>query len=181
MAFPYHSRRSVRLPDFDYSSPGAYFVTICTKDWENLFGEINDGEMILSRFGETARKCWQEILAHYPFIELDEYVIMPNHIHGILFIRDKINVGANNHSPIPIIRSPGWKGSNGTSETIGAVIRGFKIGVTKWSRSNTEIYAIWQRNYFESVIRNESELNAIRKYIYENPLKWDLDHERNHL
>ena len=106
----------------------------------------------------------------FPHVALDEFIVMPNHIHGIIIINDT-NVGANNHSPLQInrFRSP--------SKTIGSIIRGFKIGVTKWFRKSTNTYNVWQRNYYEHVIRNEKELSKIREYITNNPLKWQLDRE----
>ncbi len=164
-----HHRRSIRLKGYDYSQPGAYFVTICTKNRKCLFGNVFDGKIILNDAGQIAQKCWSGIPDHYPNVILDEFVIMPNHIHGIIII----NVGANNHSPLQngsqqsLFRSP--------SRTIGSIIRGFKIGITKWFRQNTDLYDIWQRNYYEHIIRNEQELNKIREYIINNPLKWELD------
>lgn len=166
-----HLRRSIRLKDYDYTQPGAYFITICTHDHAHLFGEIVDGEMHFSNGGGIANACWQEIPNHFPQVELDEYIVMPNHIHGILWIVDKGNdsktVGAKNLLPLQL--------PHGTSKTIGSVVRGFKIGVTKWFRQHTATSIIWQRNYYEHVIRNEHALNAIRRYIVENPSRWHLD------
>ncbi|MFA4954841.1 MAG: hypothetical protein WC641_06025 [Patescibacteria group bacterium] len=126
--------------------------------------------MILNDFGHAVEGFWNEIPKHFPFIELNEHVIMPNHVHGILIIRDYDSVGANNHSPLR--ETP-----NGTSGTIGSVVRGFKIGATKWSRTKTNIHNVWQRNYHERVIRDERELFETRKYILDNPLKWGMDPE----
>ncbi|MEM2174632.1 MAG: transposase, partial [Candidatus Micrarchaeia archaeon] len=147
----YH-RRSIRLKGYDYSQPGAYFITICTKDRKCLFGNVIDGKMILNDAGHIAQKCWLEIPDHYPNVILDEFIIMPNHIHGIIII----NVGANNNSPRQINNnSPRQANDNSPqpslfrspSGTIGSIVRGFKIGVTKWFRQNTNIYDVWQRNY----------------------------------
>ncbi len=147
-----------------------YFVTVCTNNHHFLFGHIAEDRMILNNAGRFVNKCWLEIPEHFPHVALDEFIIMPNHIHGIIIIND-INVGANNYSPLQInqFRSP--------SKTIGSMIRGFKIGVTKWFRKNTNVYNIWQRNYYEHIIRNERKLNKIREYIISNPVKWLLDRE----
>lgn len=123
-----------------------------------------------------ARQCWRAIPDHFPLVELDEFVIMPNHVHGILWIA---GVGANNHSPLhsplPPSRSP--QHPRGTSKTIGSVVRGFKIGVTKWMRENHFDGSVWQRNYYEHVIRDDESLNLIRQYILDNPARWMNDHD----
>jgi REP element-mobilizing transposase RayT len=195
-----HHRRSIRLQGYDYSQPGIYFITLCTYNRECLFGEILNGEMRLNEFGKMTNQCWLEIPNHFPQTELDEFVIMPDHIHGIIILNDIVGaknvgtkivgvqnvgtkiVGAKNFSPLPMptpipiptpernitpFRSP--------SKTIGSIIRGFKIGVTKWFRQNTDIYVVWQRNFYEHIIRNEVELNRIRQYIIDNPKKWKTD------
>jgi len=164
-----HHRHSLRLQGFDYSQEGAYFVTVCLQDRACLFGDISDGKMILNDAGLMAEKCWHEIPAHFPHIELDEFVIMPNHIHGILSITTA--VGAKNVSPLPSQQM------HGPSKTIGSVIRGFKIGVTKWMRQNTPVYNVWQRNYYEHIIRDDASLNLIRQYIMDNPARWAEDEE----
>jgi len=125
--------------------------------------------MVLNDAGFIAEKCWNEIPAHFPHIELDEFVIMPNHVHGILSITAA--VGAKNVSPLPSQQM------HGPSKTIGSVIRGFKIGVTKWMRQNTPVYSVWQRNYYEHIIRDDASLNLIRQYIMENPSRWTEDEE----
>ena len=145
--------------------------------------------MQLNNFGRIAKKYWQEIPKHYPNFILDEFIIMPNHVHGILLIKhndDNKTVGANNHSPFSgVAPFPLWANDYsplqeqqkrmGTSKTIGSVVRGYKIGVTKWFRQNTNIYLVWQRNYWERIIRNKIELNNIRQYIKGNPSKWQDD------
>jgi len=169
---PQRNRRSIRLQGYDYSQAGAYFVTVCTRNRACLFGAIVDGQMVLNDAGRAAKQCWNDIPVHFPHVELDEWVIMPNHIHGILVVLD--TVGANNYSPLQtnaILRP------RGTSKTIGSVIRGFKIGVTKWMRQHTTIHDVWQRNYFEHIVRNDASLNRIREYIANNPLQWEWDRE----
>ncbi len=169
---PQRNRRSIRLKGYDYSQAGIYFVTICTQNRELLFGEVVNRKMVLNDAGRVAEKCWYAIPEHFPHVGLGTFVVMPNHIHGILLINDK-TVGAKNFSPPQSDQNP-----SGTSQTIGSVIRGFKIGVTKWMRQNTEFYNIWQRNYHEHIIRNEDELNRIRKYITDNPAKRVSDREK---
>jgi REP element-mobilizing transposase RayT len=194
---PKYHRRSIRLKGYDYTQTGAYFVTIVTKDRQYLFGEIVDGKMRSNDAGRIVEQCWLEIPTHFPHVALDAYIIMPNHIHGILWIVETMPVepvGAKNFSPplTPSTISPQppsdtepQPASNppphGTSKTIGSVVRGFKIGVTKWFRQNTKIYTVWQRNYYEHIIRNAESLQRIRAYIATNPLRLAMDYENHAL
>ena len=170
-----HRRRSIRLKGYDYNQAGAYFVTICTHDRVFLFGQIENGEMTSSEPGHMVEQYWNEIPAHFPHVELDAFVIMPNHVHGILLITEP--VGAKNFSPPPPPRPSPQRQRPGTSKTVGSVIRGFKIGVTKWMREHTLIPNVWQRNYYEHIIRDEADLNRVREYIAANPARWDEDDE----
>ena len=176
---PVRNRRSVRLRGYDYSQAGAYFITICAQNRRCLFGSIAEGTMALNDAGRAVAACWLQIPDHFPHVELDEYVVMPNHIHGIVII-----VGANNYSPVqsnhdsPVQsnnHSPLQKHPTGTARTIGSMVRGFKIGVTQWYRQRSVPSKIWQRNYWDHIIRNESELNRIRQYILNNPMQWEQD------
>ncbi|NEX14063.1 MAG: transposase [Prosthecochloris sp.] len=174
-------RKHLRLPEYDYAQEGVYFVTVCTQDKKCLFGDVVDTAMVLNDAGEMVKRCWQEIPVHFPHVALDCFVVMPNHVHGIVFIGDASGiVGAKNFSPLrfskPCNNIQNQRPS-GTSKTIGSIVRGFKIGVTKWMRQNTSTHKVWQRNYFERVIRNERELHEMQAYITNNPLKWTLDHE----
>ena len=179
-------RRSIRLTNYDYRQAGAYFVTICTHSRLPLFGDVVGDEMRLNEAGQMVWECWKAIPDHYPHTKTDAFIVMPNHVHGIIFIGDDMHelkhgsiadVGANNYSPLQPVeqqfRSP--------SRTLGSIVRGFKIGVTKWFRANTDIAAVWQRNYYEHVIRNEAALHNIRHYIVHNPAKWadDPDNPKN--
>lgn len=163
-----HHRRSIRLKGYDYTRAGLYFITICCADRRSLFGRVENGVMILNEAGIIADACWMEIPAHFPLAILHEYVIMPNHVHGIIELQTDPAVGANNYSPL-------LRGESqpicGTSRTIGSIVRGFKIGVTKWFRQNTDIETVWHRNYYEHVIRNEQSYNNISNYILNNPAK----------
>ncbi len=161
-----HHRRSIRLKNYDYSQSGAYFVTICTHNRECLFGGVINGKMALNEYAEIVRRCWLEIPQHFPHALLDEFVVMPNHVHGIFIIN---NVGVQNFEPLQN------QYQKIIPKSIGSIVRGFKIGVTKWFRQNTYIHIVWQRNYYEHIIRNEIELNKIREYIINNPLQWESD------
>lgn len=168
-------RRSIRLIDYDYSQEGLYFVTICCKDKICHFGKVVDGEMVLNEGGLVAMECWLDIPKHFPSIILHEFIIMPNHIHGILEIKEC--VGAKNLSPEnnTLFKSP--------TGTIGSVICGFKIGVTKWYNNKRakdfsplqDKKSIWQRNYYEHIIRNEQSHQNISEYIIHNPINWEND------
>jgi len=193
-----HHRRSIRLKGYDYSQAGIYFVTICVKRrgekfFAITFGEIVDGEMDLNDAGKIVEKCWLEIVQHYPNTILHEYVVMPNHVHGIIELIHNENdtqppvVGAKNFSPnetpnetsfsphdndtqTSVMGAKDFSPLRGTSRTIGAIVRGFKIGVTKQLG-----YSVWQRNYWEHIIRNEQSYQRIANYIINNPKNWEND------
>ncbi len=176
-----HHRRSIRLQGYDYSQPGIYFITLCTQNRECLFGEILNGEMRLNEFGKIAHQCWLEMPHHFPHVQLDEFVIMPDHIHGIIVLNNIVGVGVQNiesrQQQQNIESRPRQQNAyqHIIPGSIGSIIRGFKIGVTKKFRQNTDIYVVWQRNYYEHMIRNEIELNRIRQYIIDNSKKWKTD------
>lgn len=174
-------RRSIRLKGYDYSQAGLYFVTICCGDRACLFGKIemtnNDlpQRMVLNDAGKIANECWLKIPEHFPNAVLHEYIIMPNHVHGIIELTE--TVGANQYSP----DTNGAKNVLGAnvdsplrspSKTIGSIVRGYKIGVTKWFRTNADIKNVWQRNYYEHIIRDEQSYQRIAEYIINNPAKW---------
>lgn len=178
-----HKRRSIRLKGYDYSREGLYFITICCQNRAHYFGEIINEEMQLNEIGEIAQKCWRDIPNHFKNVLLHTFVVMPNHIHGIIEII-VTPVGANQHLPHNETANQHLPDDNrakdisplrGTSNTIGSIVRGFKIGVTKWVRSNTNIHQIWQRNYYEHIIRNEASYFRIHEYIENNPAKWTED------
>ncbi len=167
-----HNRRSIRFKGYDYTQAGLYFITICCQNRACLFGEIENGKMMLNDAGAIANDCWLNIPTHFPNAILHEYVIMPNHVHGIIEL-----VGANNYSPDTNHHSP----LRSPSKTVGSVVRGFKIGVTKWMRQNTDTYHIWQRNYWEHIIRDDISYENISQYIINNPTKWNNDKLNTHL
>jgi REP element-mobilizing transposase RayT len=166
-----HHRRSIRLKDYDYSQSGAYFITICTHNRECLFGEIVNVGMILNEFGKIAWEEWDNNAKIRKNLVQDEYVVMPNHVHGILFILDENDIGATRRV------APTERLSGLASGSIGAIIGQFKSIVTKRVNSirGTPGLDIWQRNYHEHVIRDEDELLEIREYIANNPIRWAED------
>jgi len=184
-------RHSIRLKEYDYSSPGIYFVTICVDGREYLFGDIKNGEMILNELGKIVKNQWENIVNRYNNISLDAYMIMPNHLHGI------ITVGA----PLAGARTPTDAGTPTTptagatplragarpAPTLGDIIGSFKsLCVHDWLEyiKNNNIDArgkFWQRNYYEHIIRDERALNNVQRYIVYNPINWENDLENNKL
>ncbi|RYG06922.1 MAG: hypothetical protein EOO07_28355 [Chitinophagaceae bacterium] len=175
------NRQSIRLRGYDYSKEGLYFITICCQGRLCRFGEIVNGQMILNDAGKQAQICWLSIPEHFTNVVLHEFVVMPNHVHGIIEINAPA-VGANHHlpsqnvNPLNIIRANNdLPPRHGTSRTIGSMVRGFKIGVTKWFIANYNIKNIWQRNYYEHIINDEDAYQNISNYIENNPLNWGND------
>ena len=173
-------RRSVRLQGYNYAHPGAYFVTICTQGRKCLFGEITNGEMRLNPFGNVVLEEWIRTAKVRKNIELDSFVVMPNHFHGIIELFDtavgatrRVALSGTTHRVAPTMAMGPASGS------IGAIIGQFKSVVTKRINEMRGILSspLWQRNYYEHVIRNENELNKIREYILSNPLQWVQDRE----
>lgn len=178
-------RRTVRLYGYDYSQEGLYFVTVCCQDKICRFGKVENGEMVLNRMGEIAYNEWFKTAELRPNIRLDEFIIMPNHIHGIIEITD--NVGANcirpnneNTDNTGVCNTPLQENNNilrSPSQTIGAIIRGYKSAVTKQINNicKTENVQIWQRNDYGHIIRNTESHQKITDYILTNPLNWVND------
>ncbi len=195
-------RRSIRLKHFDYSQVGAYFVTLCAFNRECLFGGLMGGKMGVNTYGQIVEQEWLRTANLRQNVQLDSFVVMPNHFHGIIVITD---VGATRrvahteftHQIDPPGDRPGWPAwathrvaptgysngpvtecSNGPAPgSVGAIIGQFKSIVTKRINQlrQAPCLPVWQRNYYEHVIRNESDLNEIRQYILDNPAKWELD------
>lgn len=256
---PIYHRRSIRLRDYDYTQSGAYFVTLCTHERLPLFGAVVSGEMVCNVWGQIVQACWDEIPAHYPMVELDAFVVMPNHMHGIIVITggDSVvthSVGAQYIAPLrsaasqqsqsstrmesaneksipmqsangqqvqaqsgddgvrvqlgddgvraqsggndvraqyiapvqpPIQQSttpqqPPKRGAtpnNVTPNSLGSIVRTFKAAVTRQINRLPDApdHPLWQRNYYEHIIRNEAALNHIHAYIVSNPAKWAED------
>ena len=182
----FHHRGSIRLREYDYSQQGGYFVTLCTHRRECILGDIADGNVQLNQFGEIVKEEWLRTEQIRPEITMDEFMVMPNHMHGIIMKRNDIHnksVGAHINAPWDRayrgVRAHGGAPVRREPKTLGSIIAGFKSVVTH--RINllrkTPPTPIWQRNYYEHVIRDEENLNRIRQYIIDNPVKWDEDEE----
>ncbi len=163
-----HNRRSIRLKGYDYTQPGGYFITMVTFQRECLFGDISDGKMKLSTWGHMADECWRAIPDHFPHVDLGTYVIMPNHVHGIIIIH-----GRDTKFRVPTIEQFG-KPVPGSIPTI---IRTYKAAVTRHIGREFDASHLWQRNYFEHVIRHDNDYQRIHDYILNNPAKWSEDSE----
>ena len=203
-----HHRRSVRLQGYDYSQAGLYFITICCDRRLCRFGNIENGEMKLNEFGKIAFDAWTKTPQLRPNVALGEFVIMPNHIHGIIYLLHSPDVVGKGelHSPDVVgrgeLHSPDVVGKGelhspdnkmnelhssdnnngecnsplrGPSQTIGAIVRGYKSSVTKQLGIMGFDEKLWQRNYYEHIIRNEQSYNNISNYIINNPAKWQED------
>ena len=200
-----HHRKSIRLKGYDYSQAGLYFFTICVHNRARLFVQIMRAnnqsamknspnhpsfQMMLNDAGQIANQCWLDIPKHFPNVVLHEHIIMPDHIHGIIEI-----VGANQHSTdilskdIHSVQSivkgaknfspqPSQSTRQSPSRTVGSIVRGYKIGVTKWFRANGNMEKIWQRDYWEHIIRDEQSYQCITEYIINNPKKWGRGERR---
>jgi len=176
------NRQSMRLQGYDYSSPGYYFITICTQNMQRIFGDVIDGKMHLNDFGVVVRNEWIKTEAIRDNINLDAFVIMPNHVHGIIEIIDKNPiVGANRDSPLRnriFINDSIYRAKfESPSNNLGAIIRGYKSAVTKQINQirKTPGAKTWQRGYYDHIIRNEESLFHIREYIKCNPMNWNKD------
>jgi len=160
-------RRSIRLKEYNYSQEGWYFVTICVNKRKHLFGRINISGMILNTFGMIVKHYWSNIPKRYPNVRIDQYIIMPNHIHGIIqILKDGITVEAIHESPQHIKHRRKML----LPKIIGYVKMNSAKSINKL-RGKKGI-AVWQRSYWDRIIRNEQELNRIRQYIVDNPVKW---------
>jgi REP element-mobilizing transposase RayT len=184
-----HHRRSIRLPGYDYSQAGAYYVTIVAQGRECLFGEVVNAEMRLSRYGQIVQYAWFDLPKHYPHVELDAFCIMPNHAHGIIVLHEDGRGGSFSSMGAWQSQSvSGQASSDVNREThpyvrkrhpLSEIVRAFKsfsarrINVLR----KTPGIPVWQRNYYEHVIRNEKDYQAKRNYILSNPENWENDDE----
>lgn len=194
---PRHHRRSIRLKGYDYASAGAYFVTICTANRAYLFGEVAQGEMHLNDLGRVVAACWVELPSHYPHVQLDAFVVMPNHVHCVIFLADRATKGG---------RVEGWVGLTGpvgtglkpvptaATDTDGTIalpapadgrhglpeiVRALKTFSSRGINNLRGVpgVPVWQRNYYEHIIRDEDALERIRRYVHDNPSRWAFDDE----
>jgi putative transposase len=178
-------RKRLRLKEYDYSQPGAYFVTICTKDRVQRFGEIVDGEMRANNLAAIVESCWNDLPNHYPNVELDAFVIMPNHVHGIVVVLDEpIMVGdktvrdrsvGDGLRPSPTVGSPIRK------HPLSEIVRAFKSFSARRINEIQNIPGmhVWQRGYYDHIIRDDRSLTRIREYIVQNPQQWESDKQNS--
>ena len=178
-----HHRRSIRLKEYDYSQPGAYFITIVTYQRECLFGEITDEEIVLSKAGLVAKQQWERLPHRFHNIELSTFVVMPNHVHGIILMKDygrgiagnlkDLDEGTSRYAPTERQFGKQIPGS------IPTIVRSYKSAVSH--RINlmrgTKNAPVWQRNYYEHIIRNQTDLEQTYKYIQFKPVQWSRDEE----
>jgi REP element-mobilizing transposase RayT len=172
--FGQRSRRSIRLKKYDYSQAGAYFVTLCTNNRKSLLGEIQRGKAVLNPFGKIVEEEWHNTKQMRQGVDLDVFIVMPNHIHGIVVLTG-IPSSANRRGTMHRAPTPQFEQfGRPTTNSIPSIIRGFKSSVTQRINQirGTPGSPVWQRNYYEHVIRNEIDLEETREYIQNNPLKW---------
>lgn len=157
------NRKQNRLKGYDYSLNGYYFVTICVHQRRCVFGDIRNGKIILNKFGKIAKQCYFDLTNHYENCLLDEFVIMPNHIHMIICIENIIEPVGNGLKPFP------------TKYSLSEIIRGFKTFSSR-KINEFEIFNFkWQKSFYDHIIRNDYSLFYIRQYIRDNPMNWDED------
>ncbi|MBL7732965.1 MAG: transposase [Chitinophagaceae bacterium] len=155
---------SARLASWDYRWPGAYFITICTKNREHFFGSVINQQMQLSKIGELAHSCWTEIPAHAMNILLGEFVIMPDHVHGIIIIDVETRHASSLHS---------------RKNSISSIVGGFKSSVTRLARPVNSLFN-WQSRFYDRIIRDREEFIRISDYIRNNPANWKHGNENSH-
>jgi putative transposase len=179
-------RKQIRLKEYDYSRPGAYFVTICTQEKSNVFGDISGEEMRLNMVGHIAEQCWKEMPEHFGNIGLDQFVVMPNHVHGIIIIfDDPITDGKQTVGDGPVgatSRRPNTGAGRPRTyqkPTLGQMVAYFKYQSAKRINEirGTPGTPFWQRGYYDHIIRDEQSLTRIRDYIVQNPWRWGKDKE----
>lgn len=169
MLIKFKDKKQYRLPGYDYSGDGYYFITICTRNREHFFGKVMDGRMRLSPIGKIAKYHWRKIPKRFSGIHLDEFIVMPNHLHGIIIIDNCRNAPCRNAPRrVPTIR-PLIKNS------LSSIINHYKGAVKNDCKRKGFEYFNWQSRFYDHIIRNEKSLANIQKYIINNPLRWDLD------
>ena len=191
-----HHRRSIRLRGHDYAQAGAYFITICSRDRVCIFADVVEGAIVLTPIGEVAMSCWEAIPVHFPASDLDAFVVMPNHLHGIVVLGERrADEGTACRAPTtrssPVVERFGAP----TARSIPTIVRSFKAAVTKAINDDPgrgtacralltdrlgllrpgRIPSIWQSNYHEHIVRDERSLDRLRSYIAANPAHWGED------
>jgi REP element-mobilizing transposase RayT len=180
-------RRSIRLKGYDYSQPGAYFVTIVVQGRRCVLGKISDRLIRLTKAGEIVERTWLNLPRHYPNAQLDEFCIMPNHVHGIIVLTDCRGGSLQAEYPCRRTSSSGLTSLPAQNQTrpytLAEIVRAFKSFSARWINKlqGTPGRPFWQRGDYEHVIRDEKDLRRIREYIYGNPGLWEVDHENPEL
>jgi len=188
-----HHRRSIPLEGYDYAQGGAYFVTVCAQAHLCLFGEIIAGEMRLNDWGRIVADTWRDLADHYPYVLLDAFVVMPNHVHGIIVLTDPVGAGfkpaptdsaADDWTPAGFVPTDAAGAGLKPAPTrkrhgLAEIVRAFKTFSARRinQRRGLRGAPLWQRNYYEHIIRNDVALNRIRQYIADNPRSWATDME----
>lgn len=165
------NRKIIRLKDYDYSFPGWYYITICTKNFNSWFGKVKNGSVEYNWLGKIAQKYFLEIPDHFKNTEIDEFIIMPNHLHGIIIINDNV-VGKRDRVSLRGFGNIG-------KDSLSLIVNQYKGSVTRFARKNDYKEFSWQPRFYEHIIRNDNDLHRIRTYIRNNPLKWELDEYYN--
>ena len=183
-----HHRKSIRLKGYDYSQAGGYYITMVTLWRECLFGEVVGGEIRVNALGMIAQECWDEIPVHFPNMDVDAFVVMPNHLHGIIFIHENNWVATNSLPPVgarhvcPVgyvspLQEPSYPPRGFKPGSVGAVVASFKSAVTRRAGRELDLGNIWKRNYYEHILRSQADYERIAGYILDNPVNWDQDEE----
>ena len=172
-----HHRQSIRLDDYDYSKEGAYFFTLCTHQRREVFGEVVDSVVQLSDQGKIVYEIWQTLPQRFPGIELDAFITMPNHVHGIV-VRTDHAISQHDTNKVPFVFNYQYKNFRSTSnrrQTLHEIMRTFKALVSYHVHKNGNTEFAWQRGFYDHIIRNIAERDSIRSYIVNNPAKWQED------
>ena len=176
---------STRLQNWNYAANGWYFVTICTRDSAHFFGEVITSQMEFSTIGEIAQQFWAEIPKHFNHTYIDAYVIMPNHVHGIIVIDRPHQVNRDRQPNVETLhcnvstRRQFMSDISPQAGSLGAIVRSYKSAVSRWSHQNGFEDFAWQDRFYDRIIRADGSLSHIRKYIVNNPAKWELDRHKS--
>ena len=165
-------RKHIRLSEWDYSSEGVYYITICCREREAFFGKLIENKMILSEIGEMASFFWKEIPEHFNHVKLDEYIVMPNHIHGILIL-DYSLVGTRHGMALQ--RNGTNQFSKPIKNSISVIINQYKSSLKRWCNQNGFKSFQWQSRFYDHIICEENSIDQVREYIRSNPTNWASD------
>jgi REP element-mobilizing transposase RayT len=173
---------STRAKWWDYRTSAPYFITICTKDMKHLFGFIQDGEMHLNQLGTFAYKCFKEIPNHFPFTQIINFIVMPNHVHGLIHIHKPVESINPEINPDPETTSHSDKDESKAAispkkGSLASIVRSYKSAVTKYANENN-LHCGWQERFHDHIVRNDGQLKRISEYISNNPRQWDRDKYR---